>query len=90
LQPRPYSFNYGVKDEYSGVEYNRAETRGDQGVTRGEYTVALPDGRTQIVSYVGKWGAEVGCQPQSAYFTREETGSVYLPTQLERKLQLYW
>jgi len=56
LQPRPYSFNYGVKDEYSGVEYNRAETRGDQGVTRGEYTVALPDGRTQIVSYVGKWG----------------------------------
>jgi hypothetical protein len=41
LQPRPYSFNYGVKDEYSGVEYNRAETRGDQGVTRGEYTVPI-------------------------------------------------
>ncbi len=23
-------------------------------------------------------------------FTRDETGSVYLPTQLERTLQLYW
>jgi hypothetical protein len=27
---------------------------------------------------------------QSTYFPREETGSVYLPTQLERTLQLYW
>ncbi len=35
---------------------NRADTRGNQGVTTGKYTVALPDGRTQIVSYVGKWG----------------------------------
>ena len=24
FQPRPYSFNYGVKDEYSGVNYNRS------------------------------------------------------------------
>jgi hypothetical protein len=23
-------------------------------------------------------------------FTRDETGAVYLPTQLERTLQLYW
>ena len=28
--------------------------------------------------------------PQSAYIGRDETGSVYLPTQLERTLQLYW
>jgi hypothetical protein len=28
--------------------------------------------------------------PQSAYFTRDETGSVYLPAQLDRTLQLYW
>jgi hypothetical protein len=29
-------------------------------------------------------------QPQSTYFTRDETGLVCLPTQLERTLQLYW
>jgi hypothetical protein len=29
-------------------------------------------------------------KPQSTYIGRDETGSVYLPTQLERKLQLYW
>jgi hypothetical protein len=30
-------------------------------------------------------------KPQSTYFYyRDETGSVYLPTQLERTLQLYW
>jgi hypothetical protein len=29
--------------------------------------------------------------PQSTYiFNRDETGLVYLPTQLERTLQLYW
>jgi hypothetical protein len=27
---------------------------------------------------------------QSTYIGRDETGSVYLPTQLERTLQLYW
>jgi hypothetical protein len=27
--------------------------------------------------------------PQSTYIGRDETGSVYLPTQLERTLQLY-
>ncbi len=29
-------------------------------------------------------------RPQSTYIGRDETGSVYLPTQLERTLQLYW
>jgi hypothetical protein len=28
--------------------------------------------------------------PQSTHIGRDETGSVYLPTQLERTLQLYW
>jgi hypothetical protein len=29
-------------------------------------------------------------ETQSTYICRDETGSVYLPTQLERTLQLYW
>ena len=44
-----------MNDEYSGVDYNRAEERSDTGVTRGSYTVRLPDGRVQTVSYVGEW-----------------------------------
>ena len=54
FQSRPYSYNFGVNDEYSGVDYNRAESRSDLGVTKGSYTVALPDGRIQTVSYTGK------------------------------------
>ena len=51
MQAKPYSFTYGVKDEYSGADFSRAEESvGD--VTRGSYKVALPDGRVQIVSYV--------------------------------------
>ncbi|XP_023331627.1 DNA-directed RNA polymerase II subunit rpb1 [Eurytemora carolleeae] len=74
-KPKPYSFNYGVKDEYSGVEYNRAESRGDHGVTRGEYTVALPDGRLQLVSYFADedgFHATVTYEGEPSYPTHEE------------------
>ena len=37
------------------MDYNRAEERSDTGVTRGSYTVKLPDGRVQTVSYVGQY-----------------------------------
>jgi len=47
---KPYSFTYGVKDEYSGTDFQRnEESHGD--TIRGSYKVALPDGRVQIVSY---------------------------------------
>ena len=51
FQPKPYAFTYGVKDEYSGTDFSRAEERSGS-VTKGEYRTALPDGRIQIVSYV--------------------------------------
>ncbi|KAK3851409.1 hypothetical protein Pcinc_041943 [Petrolisthes cinctipes] len=46
----PYDFQYGVKDEYAGTDFNQNE-ESDGKVTRGSYTVQLPDGRKQTVTY---------------------------------------
>ena len=51
LQPKPYSFTYGVKDDYHGTDFERIEESQGE-VIRGSYKVALPDGRVQIVSYI--------------------------------------
>lgn len=48
--PPKYDFSYGVSDHYSGNSYQAAENR-DGYITSGSYRVALPDGRTQIVTY---------------------------------------
>ena len=48
--PKPYAYEYGVKDESSGASFAQSETSDTKAVT-GSYTVALPDGRTQIVNY---------------------------------------
>merc|ERR1712031_45322 len=41
---------YGVNDDYSGAKFQQTESR-DGYATSGSYTVALPDGRTQTVTY---------------------------------------
>ncbi|XP_063601177.1 uncharacterized protein LOC134777279 [Penaeus indicus] len=43
-------FQYGVKDGYSGVDFVHGESR-DEDETQGSYTVQLPDGRLQKVTY---------------------------------------
>ena len=48
--PAAYQYQYGVEDSYSGVNFGQNEAR-DGYATNGEYRVALPDGRTQIVTY---------------------------------------
>eukprot|EP00094_Tigriopus_californicus_P010493 TCALIF_10122-PA protein Name:"Similar to resilin Pro-resilin (Drosophila melanogaster)" AED:0.10 eAED:0.10 QI:0/0/0/0.5/1/1/2/0/92 len=45
-----YQYGYAVADDYSGANFAQNENR-DNYATNGEYRVALPDGRTQIVSY---------------------------------------
>merc|ERR1711971_623057 len=51
LPPRPFAYQYGVKDGDSGPSFDSSESQNAEGVVEGEYRVALPDGRTQIVSY---------------------------------------
>merc|ERR1711981_1558713 len=49
-EPAVYSYQYGVNDDYSGANYNADESR-DGCATKGSYSVALPDGRTQTVTH---------------------------------------
>ena len=48
--PAVYNYQYAVADEYAGVNFQANEDRNNY-ATNGEYRVALPDGRTQIVTY---------------------------------------
>lgn len=50
----PFDFQYNVNDIETQNDYShKAVSDGD--VTRGEYRVQLPDGRTQIVRYTADW-----------------------------------
>jgi len=48
--PKPYAYEYAVKDDYSGANFAAQETADGKAVS-GSYTVALPDGRIQTVTY---------------------------------------
>ena len=45
--PTNYHFTYHVSDEYSGDTHHHEESRTQEG-TAGQYSVKLPDGRTQV------------------------------------------
>merc|ERR1712012_93899 len=48
--PKPYAFQYGVHDDYSGANFNAQETAAGKAVSASSQ-VALPDGRVQTVTY---------------------------------------
>ena len=48
--PKPYSYKYGVSDDYTGTNF-AANEAADGKVVTGSYTVHLPDGRVQTVTY---------------------------------------
>ncbi|XP_050423485.1 putative uncharacterized protein DDB_G0289963 [Adelges cooleyi] len=50
---KSYSFDYAVRDDYSGANFGQWERRDPNGggLVTGQYRVQLPDGRTQTVAY---------------------------------------
>ena len=48
--PKPYDFSYGVSDPYKGIDFGQTE-KSDGNQVKGSYSVQLPDGRKQTVSY---------------------------------------
>ena len=46
----PYTYSYAVADDYSGSNFAANEASKD-GLVTGSYTVHLPDGRVQTVTY---------------------------------------
>ena len=68
--PASYSFDWSVKDDYSGNNYGHSESR-DGKNTVGSYYVGLPDGRLQKVSYTvdayGGYNAEVTYEGDAKY-----------------------
>ena len=51
FQIQTYSFDYAVKDDYYYNDQSHYQ-KSDGKTVSGTYRVALPDGRTQIVTYV--------------------------------------
>ncbi len=69
----PYKFGYSVYDPQSYNDYGHRESS-DGDLVQGEYRVALPDGRTQIVTYYVQ--GDSGFQAKVRY---EETASLPPP-----------
>ena len=49
--PKPFAYEYVVADDYSKNNYKKTETQDAEGKVEGSFTISLPDGRVQIISY---------------------------------------
>merc|ERR1739845_22935 len=50
-EPSPYTYTYAVADDYSKANFQQSESNDGTGVVSGSYSVNLPDGRIQTVTY---------------------------------------
>ena len=50
-RPDPFHFEYGVHDDKYHTDFSEQRSGDESGSMKGEYTVALPDGRIQHVIY---------------------------------------
>merc|ERR1711931_34824 len=71
LPPQPYTYQYGVADDYSKANFQKAESQDEGGNVQGEYTIALPDGRIQHTKYTADplngYIADVTYEGQAVY-----------------------
>merc|ERR1712061_936058 len=69
--PEPYTYTYGVADDYSKANFNAAETSDASGNVGGSYSVSLPDGRIRTVTYTADhtngYVAEVSYSGEAVY-----------------------
>ncbi|KAK4014442.1 hypothetical protein OUZ56_026964 [Daphnia magna] len=79
--PMPYSFAWDVNDYASKNNYAHSESSNGKAVT-GSYRVALPDGRTQYVTYRADhngYVADVKYEGEAKYPEYRPTSSHYYP-----------
>merc|ERR1711934_335888 len=50
-EPSPYTYTYAVADDYSQANFQQSESNDGTGAVTGSYSVNLPDGRIQTVTY---------------------------------------
>merc|ERR1711982_264999 len=71
LPPQPYTYQYGVADDYSKANFQKVESQDEGGNVQGEYTIALPDGRIQHTKYTADplngYIADVTYEGQAVY-----------------------
>ncbi|KAG7166332.1 Pro-resilin-like 15 [Homarus americanus] len=76
VEPPKYGFDWNVQDSETGNDFAAQESR-DLDNTKGSYTVQLPDGRLQTVTYYvdGDSGyvAEVSYQGEAQYPDSQES-----------------
>ena len=76
--PQPYQFEYGVSDQYTGTNFQAVENQNEKGSVVGSYTVNLPDGRIQTVTYTaddyGGFVADVKYEGEAVYPPEPEGG----------------
>merc|ERR1711881_675973 len=69
--PEPYTYSYGVADAETNSNFNAAETADANGVVGGSYSISLPDGRIQTVTYtadeVNGFVADVSYSGEAVY-----------------------
>ena len=47
----PYVYKYGIQDDLSGTNFEKSESQNGGGNVEGLFSVVLPDGRIQTVTY---------------------------------------